>query len=172
MESRRVSVEWMGSLFGDGGRMRMMQELSSVVLASLTPSAYTNRTPRAIVRCGLAGRTLSPFSIVLLVMLGGVMVTAAQEDERVVVEPTLARRAGALMVSRCAVCHTTDLISQQRLPEDRWRATVEKMLRWGAILSKDETAELVQYLTARNHPDASDQLPSIEQESARAEPFQ
>ncbi|MBA3753425.1 MAG: hypothetical protein H0X01_04655 [Nitrospira sp.] len=152
--------------------MRMLQKSSSFVLASRKPSTYTQRTPRPSARCGLAGRTFSPFSIVLFVILGLVAVTAAKEDEHATVDPALARRAGRLIVARCALCHTTDLISQQRLPEDRWRATVEKMMRWGAILSKDEAAGLVQYLAARNHPDASDQLPSIEQESARAEPFQ
>ena len=96
--------------------------------------------------------------------------TAAQEDERATVEPALARRAGTLIVARCAVCHSTDLISQQRLPEERWRATVEKMVHWGADLSKDEAAVLVQYLAARNHPGAPDQLPSIESELARMGP--
>lgn len=96
--------------------------------------------------------------------------TAAQEDERATVEPALARRAGTLIVARCAVCHSTDLISQQRLPEERWRATVEKMVHWGADLSKDEAAVLVQYLAARNHPGAPDQLPSIESELAMMGP--
>ncbi len=173
--------------------MRMVQKPSSVVLASLKPSTYTNRTPRAgtlpahrlagvskpdapyssrrAPRCGLVGRTFSPFTIVLLVILGGVVATAAQEDERATVEPTLARRAATLILARCAVCHTTDLIVQQRLPEDRWTATVEKMVHWGADLTKDEAAVLLQYLTARYHPGAPDHLPSIENELAMTEPL-
>jgi cytochrome c oxidase cbb3-type subunit 3 len=146
--------------------MRTAQKSSSFVLASLKPSTYTKRTPRAIVRCGLAGRTFSPFSIVLLVMLGAVVVTAAQEDEPAAIEPASARKAATLLLARCAVCHTTDLIVQQRLPGDRWTTTVEKMVHWGADLSKDETGMLLQFLTARYHPGAPDQLPSIEEELA------
>lgn len=150
--------------------MRMLQKSSGVVLASRKPSTYTNCTPRAIVRCGLAGRTFSPFSIVLLVILGAVVITAAQEEDRAAVDPALARRAGTLILARCAVCHTTDLISQQRLPEEQWTVIVEKMVHWGADLSKDEADLLVRYLAARNHPGAPDQLPTIEQELAMSEP--
>ena len=118
--------------------------------------------------CRRGGSTLNmkgtTLPIVLWAVLGLVLVTAAQEDERAPVEPALARKAAALMLARCAVCHSTDLIVQQRLPEDRWRATVEKMRQWGAELSQDETAVLLQYLTARYHPGASDHLPSIENE--------
>ncbi|MDL1890198.1 hypothetical protein FBQ96_11560, partial [Nitrospirales bacterium NOB] len=84
-------------------------------------STCANRTPRAFVRCGLAGRALSAFSIVLLGILGVVMATDAQEEDRPTVEPAQARRAATLIHARCAVCHTTDLIVQQRLPPDRWQ---------------------------------------------------
>lgn len=110
------------------------------------------------------------FALLLCAMFGLAVLTAAQEEERATIEPALARKAATLILARCAVCHTTDLISQQRLPGDRWTATVEKMVHWGADLSKDEAALLVQYLAARNHPGAEDQLPSIESELAAAEP--
>jgi len=150
--------------------MRRVHQSSSVVLASLKPSMYRNRTSRTLVRCGLAGQTFSPFAIVLLVILGAVIITAAQEDGTSTVEPALARKAATLILARCAVCHTTDLIVQQRLPVERWTATVEKMRHWGADLSKDEEAVLLQFLTARYHPGASDHLPSIENELAMMEP--
>ena len=66
--------------------------------------------------------------------------------------------------------HTTDLIVQQRLPPDRWQVTVEKMMHWGADLSKDEAAALLQFVTARYHPGAPDHLPSIEEELALTAP--
>jgi cytochrome c oxidase cbb3-type subunit 3 len=148
----------------------MWQKSSSVVLASLKPSTHTTCTPLAIIRCGLAGLTFAPFSIVLLVMLGAVVATGAQDEERATVEPALARQAATLILARCAVCHTTDLIAQQRLPQDRWTVIVEKMVHWGADLSQEDAALVVQYLTARNHPGAPDQLPSIETELAMMEP--
>lgn len=109
-------------------------------------------------------------AIVLLGVLGMVAATGAQEDDRTTVEPALTRKAATLILARCTVCHTTDLVSQQRLPEERWNATVQKMIHWGADLSKDEAALLVQYLSARYHPGAPDQLPSVENELAAGEP--
>ncbi|MGC3973417.1 MAG: c-type cytochrome [Nitrospira sp.] len=97
-------------------------------------------------------------------MLASVALTAAQEEDRGSLSPLQSRRAATLIIARCTVCHTTDLISQQRLPEDRWTVTVEKMVHWGADLSKEEAALVLRYLVARNHPGAEDNLPTIEQE--------
>jgi cytochrome c oxidase cbb3-type subunit 3 len=82
----------------------------------------------------------------------------------------LVRKAATLILARCALCHTTDLIVQQRLPEERWMATVEKMRHWGAELSEDEASMLLQFLTARYHPGAADQVPSIEKELTLTQP--
>ena len=61
-----------------------------------------------------------------------------------------------LLNARCTVCHSTDLITQQRLNEAKWRATVNKMVRWGAQVSSPEQDILVSYLASRYHPDAPD----------------
>ena len=106
----------------------------------------------------------------LCTLLGWVVITAAQEDDRGTIQPAQARQALTLIHARCAVCHTTDLIVQQRLPADRWTVTVEKMMHWGADLSKDEAAAVLQFVTARYHPGASDRLPSIEEELAMIAP--
>lgn len=127
-------MERMGSIDRDGGGMSVPQRVSSLTLATL-----------------------------LCMTLGLVVVTVAQEEDRASLSPALARRAATLIMARCAVCHTTDLISQQRLSEDRWTATVEKMVHWGADLSKDEAALVLRYLVARNHQGAEDNLPTIEQ---------
>jgi mono/diheme cytochrome c family protein len=57
-----------------------------------------------------------------------------------------------LLAARCAVCHSTDLIQQQRLDRDRWGATVKKMVHWGALLSPGEEIVLVEYLANHFHP--------------------
>ncbi|ULA66970.1 MAG: Cytochrome c domain-containing protein [Nitrospira sp.] len=106
----------------------------------------------------------------LCTLLGWVVITAAQEDDRGTIQPAQARQALTLIHARCAVCHTTDLIVQQRLPADRWQVTVEKMMHWGADLSKDEAAALLQFVTVRYHPGAPDRLPSIEEELALTAP--
>jgi cytochrome c oxidase cbb3-type subunit 3 len=106
--------------------------------------------------------------VIGLVGLAGV--TVAQEEELGVISAALAPRAEGLIIARCAVCHSTDLIVQQRLPLARWEATVKKMERWGAEISKDETDLLVRYLSARYHPGAPDRLPPLDSEFRKAKP--
>ena len=71
-----------------------------------------------------------------------------------------ALRAEGLLMARCAVCHSTDLIMQQRMDRQRWEATINKMIHWGAEVSKEEGEVLAGYLSARYHPDAPDQEPA------------
>ncbi len=61
--------------------------------------------------------------------------------------------AGQLMANRCGICHSTDLVTQQKLDRPRWTATVDKMISWGATLSPEERDKLVDYLVAQYRPD-------------------
>jgi len=113
-------------------------------------------------------------SIMLSLVIGLTEVTAiaaAQEDDPATVSMELAPRAEALIIARCAVCHSQDLIVQQRLPRARWEATIEKMTRWGAEISNDEADLLMRYLSARYHSGAPDQLPTLDSELRKAEPL-
>ncbi|MDH4188544.1 MAG: c-type cytochrome [Nitrospira sp.] len=82
----------------------------------------------------------------------------------------LSVRAEGLVLARCGICHSTDLVTQQRLDRSRWQATVHKMVRWGAELSEEETAVLVEFLAARFHQTAPASVPLSE--IGAAEPFQ
>jgi mono/diheme cytochrome c family protein len=64
------------------------------------------------------------------------------------------QQAQRLLAARCSVCHSQDLIQQQRLPRDRWEATVTKMVHWGAQLDTTEEAMLTTYLAKYFHPEA------------------
>jgi cytochrome c oxidase cbb3-type subunit 3 len=139
MESKRVSVEWMGSRRHYGGDM--------------TNSGY------------------SRVFLLVVGLVGLAVVTAAQEKDMETVSAMPALRAEGLIIARCSVCHSADLIAQQRLPRARWEATVEKMEHWGAEISKDETDLLVRYLSARYHPGAPDRLPLLDSEFRKAEPL-
>lgn len=97
--------------------------------------------------------------------------SAAQEDDLASMNATLAPRAEGLILARCAVCHSQDLITQQRLPKIRWEATVEKMKHWGAEISPEEANLLVRYLSARYHPRAPELMPPIDSGSQQAEPL-
>ena len=48
--------------------------------------------------------------------------------------------------SACYRCHSADLLVQQRLTEKQWTATVDKMIRWGAVVKDDEKAMMIAYL--------------------------
>jgi mono/diheme cytochrome c family protein len=58
-----------------------------------------------------------------------------------------------LVAERCGICHTTDLVTQQRLDRSHWTATVDKMIRWGAPLSPEERNALLKYLAAQYSPE-------------------
>ena len=98
-------------------------------------------------------------------------VTALSEEDMESVSVALGLRAEGLILARCSVCHTADLIAQQRLPRERWEATVDKMKHWGAEISQEEQILLVRYLSARYHPGAPDRLPPLEHEAGPAEPL-
>ena len=73
------------------------------------------------------------------------------------VQSDSAVQEGALFVqARCVICHSVDLVTQQRLNRAQWNATVSKMVHWGAPLTASEQKVLVGYLALRYHPDASE----------------
>jgi cytochrome c5 len=49
----------------------------------------------------------------------------------------------------CLTCHLADLTEQQRLSPAGWTREVEKMMRWGAVVSEAEKPALVDYLSTR-----------------------
>ena len=87
-------------------------------------------------------------------------------DEREVLQPWLAQHfspkpvashpatdAGAATFKRvCLTCHDADIVEQQRLTPTGWTRSVEKMMRWGAVVSDAEKQPLVDYLASRFGP--------------------
>jgi mono/diheme cytochrome c family protein len=88
------------------------------------------------------------FMGVVLGLSGGLVLRAAAQDG------SRDQEAMQLMANRCGICHSTDLVMQQRLDRSRWTATVDKMIRWGAGLSPEERDILVKYLAVQYRPDA------------------
>lgn len=54
--------------------------------------------------------------------------------------------------AKCVTCHEADLIMAQRLSKQGWTREVEKMIRWGAMVSDAEKAILVDYFSANFAP--------------------
>jgi hypothetical protein len=46
----------------------------------------------------------------------------------------------------CYACHASDLLVQQRLTQKQWTATVEKMMRWGAVVPEEKKTPIIDYL--------------------------
>lgn len=61
-----------------------------------------------------------------------------------------------ILASRCAICHTTQYLTQQRLTGAQWTKTIEKMKKWGAPIDDAELAALVRYLGAHFPADLPD----------------
>lgn len=52
----------------------------------------------------------------------------------------------------CMECHSADILVQQRLTEKQWTASVEKMMRWGAVVADADKAKMIQYLSKNFGP--------------------
>lgn len=61
-----------------------------------------------------------------------------------------------IAASRCAICHTTQYLTQQRLTEAQWSKTIEKMKKWGAPIDDTESASLARYLGTHFPADLAD----------------
>ena len=90
-------------------------------------------------------------------LLALAIVVGAQAAELDLPEPNdgMEHQAQRLLAARCTVCHSIDLIAQQRLDRNHWSAIVKKMSGWGAQVSESEQQMLVAYLVSRYHADAA-----------------
>jgi hypothetical protein len=52
-----------------------------------------------------------------------------------------------LVEASCLPCHSPDILVQQRLTEKQWTATVDKMIRWGAVMKDTDKPAMVAYLS-------------------------
>lgn len=63
-----------------------------------------------------------------------------------------AGKGKAEVEAACYSCHSADLLAQQRLNEKQWIATVEKMMRWGAVVEPANKDVVVKYLAKHFGP--------------------
>ena len=57
-----------------------------------------------------------------------------------------------VVAKRCLTCHESDLMAQQRLTRAAWGRSVDKMVRWGAVVEADEREPMLDYLAAHFAP--------------------
>src|SRR5262245_20907506 len=53
---------------------------------------------------------------------------------------------------QCLACHEADLIEQQRLSRQGWTREVDKMIRWGAVVTDGEKEPLIDFLSKNYGP--------------------
>jgi mono/diheme cytochrome c family protein len=61
-------------------------------------------------------------------------------------------RGKQIFEEKCLLCHEADLTEQQRLSRQGWTREVEKMIRWGAVVSDAEKEQLIDYLSSNFGP--------------------
>ena len=54
--------------------------------------------------------------------------------------------AVALLQAKCAICHSTEYLTMQRLTPSQWEKTLKKMRGWGAPIDDVEQQTLQAYL--------------------------
>lgn len=89
---------------------------------------------------GVARVPRAPRVLALVLVAVGTASIGAQE---------LPPGAGVEVVrAKCTACHAADLIVSQRLSPPGWTRELDKMVRWGAVLTEGERAAIQQYLEA------------------------
>ncbi len=63
-------------------------------------------------------------------------------------QSTVEQQGLTLINARCTLCHSSDLITQQRLDRPSWTKVVDKMMAWGAPVGPEERKFLLDYLSA------------------------
>jgi competence protein ComEA len=85
--------------------------------------------------------------VLLLALAAGNFLLAADD----VVLPD--GKAKTLIENTCTECHGLDTVVSSPMTSDKWRATVQTMVRKGATLSPEEIDTVVDYLSVYFSPD-------------------
>jgi mono/diheme cytochrome c family protein len=72
----------------------------------------------------------------------------------------------------CNVCHSSEMIEQQRLTLAQWQAEVQKMIGWGATLPKEYSGLMADHLSRLYPPDHNAEIGLLEPEKVMSESAQ
>lgn len=94
----------------------------------------------------------------LLLLFSAQPASPSPQPERNVPRSTLTQaeqEKAALVVSNdCMICHSEEMLAQQRLTEKQWEAVLKKMQSWGSPLEPENADLAARYLSARYGLDA------------------
>jgi hypothetical protein len=57
-----------------------------------------------------------------------------------------------LVIGRCVICHSLEVVSQQRQDRAGWEAIIERMLTYGAPIAPGEKEPILEYLVTHFGP--------------------
>ena len=105
-------------------------------------------------------RILAVLTIMLLVVLLGSLLAACGGAKEETAVPTTEQEEAApatldgksLLEERCTRCHDLGGVERAKKTEEEWKATVERMVGKGAMLSQAEQELVIQYL-AETYPE-------------------
>jgi len=66
----------------------------------------------------------------------------------------------------CMECHDAGIIVQQRLDKKTWGKEVDKMIRWGALVEKQDRDAFVDYFASSFSPDKTAVVPQYSPRTA------
>lgn len=88
-------------------------------------------------------------AVVLLTLVLGLAACGSKTPEPVA--PTPGEATGldgqAILLEKCTVCHSADVVNEQSLDAVGWAALIDDMIAKGAKLTNDEAAALAEYLS-------------------------
>lgn len=74
---------------------------------------------------------------------------------------TLPQGTGAAEVrGACLSCHDADLFAREQLDRRGWARTMDRMIRWGAVIRPEDREPILNYLAANYGPPAKAGAPS------------
>ncbi|RUL88778.1 c-type cytochrome [Tautonia sociabilis] len=121
-------------------------------------------------RIARIGVTLAAVAMLPLMAPGKTIASGTRQDDPEAEERTFTLELGRkTFEANCLMCHSSDMVTAQRLTPEQWAAEVEKMIGWGSPVPPEEKERLVNYLIASFPSDGeAPTLPRLTLEDARA----
>jgi cytochrome c5 len=102
----------------------------------------------------MSRRIVAVFTTMLLVVLVGSLLSGCGAAEEETAVPTTEQEEAApaaiegktLLQERCTKCHDLRRVERAEKSEEEWKATVERMVRKGAMLNQAERELVIGYL--------------------------
>jgi hypothetical protein len=94
-------------------------------------------------------------AIIFAVVVGALIANSNKDDRNatlVAAQETSLQDGASLINSRCARCHTVELLKQTKQTPAEWENALAQMKKMGVTLSDDEKIVLIDYLTGVDKP--------------------